>query len=423
MRPLAGVRVLDLSRLLPGPFLTQVLADLGADVIGIEEPGMGDATRHVPPEVEGQGYVFTATHRGKRSVAIDLKKPGAAALVLRLAARADVLVESFRPGVMDRLGLGDDALARANPRLVRLSLVGYAPGPWRDDPGHDINYVGLAGILDGQGTPDMPMPGAVFAADVGGAMYGAVATLAALLERERTGQGRRIEVALHDAALGLNAIALQRAASGDEMPPRGLAELGGGMPGYRIYRAGDGRFVALGTLEPKFWDRFVAAVGDPTLAPLHGDGSPAAHARVEALFATRPAQAWLELRKAGVPVTPILTAAEAARADPRFGGWPGPGSPLTGAGSPGAAPALGEHTEAVLRDAGLSEREMAALQRPVSLARNLFGGSARPADRWRSVPARCATRSCSSPSSRCSWAASTSTRAHGPRRSSSSRAR
>jgi alpha-methylacyl-CoA racemase len=363
-RPLVGLRVLDLTRLLPGPFLSQVLRDLGADVVKVEEPGVGDYARHAPPEVDGAGHWFSAVNRDKRSIAVNLKAPEGVEVVRRLAARADVLLEGFRPGVLERLGLGDAVLEALNPRLVRVSLVGYAPGPYRDEAGHDLNYESIAGILAIQGEPARPALSAVPVADLAGAMYGAVGLLAALRERELTGKGRRLEVALADAAFAFNAIHLTRAASGD-VPARGEWELGGAMPGYRCYRCADDRWVALGTLEPRFWDRFVDAAGESDLAPLHIDGSPEAHARMERLFATRTSEAWLDLfAKRGVPATPVLSPDEALRHPyaARFGGRPGPAAPLTQRPSDGPVPGLGEHTDAVLRELDYSQADVERLR-------------------------------------------------------------
>ena len=364
-RPLAGTRVLDLSRLLPGPFMTQLLADLGADVTKVEEPGAGDYARWIPPEVDGAGYVFSATNRGKRSITLDLKAEGAADVVLRLAARADVFVESFRPGVLDRLGLSDAALALANPRLVRLSLVGYAAGPLRQEAGHDVNYQAMAGIIAMQGNAAKPMVGAVQVADMAGSLYGAVGILAALHERARTGEGRRIEVALSDAALALNAVHLLRAASDEPLPERGAWDLAGGLVCYRLYACADGRWLALGALEPKFWARFCAAVGHPEWEEMQLAREPDDHATVERLFQGKPADAWLALlREAGVPVTPVLAPDEALAhpAAARFAQRVGPASPLTHAASDGPVPSLGEDTRAVLKEAGLSDEDIARLR-------------------------------------------------------------
>lgn len=369
-RPLAGVRVLDLSRLLPGPFLTQLLADLGADVVKVEEPGVGDHARWTHPEVDGAGYAFAAVNRGKRSIPLDLKKPGGVEVARRLAARADVLVESFRPGVMDRLGLGDAALEALNPRLVRVSLVGYPPGPLRGAPGHDLNYESVSGILAAQGEPGRPMPGAAPLGDVAGALYAAAGLLAALLERGRTGRGRRVEVALSEAALAANALLLARAradpppAPGEPPPEPGPWDLSGTLVCYRLYRCADGAHAALACLEPKFWSRFVEASGRPDLEALHLDASPDAHRRLEAAFAARPLAAWLDLAaRHGVPLTPVLAPRDAlAAATARLGGPPGPGTPLTGRPSAGPVPALGGDVEAILAEAGYGPEAAARLR-------------------------------------------------------------
>lgn len=341
-RALEGVRVLDLSRLLPGPFLTSILAELGADVVKLEPPGLGDETRLVD-------YAFGAVNAGKRSLVVDLKAEGGADIVKRLAARSDVLVESFRPGVMDRLGLSDATLAALHPRLVRCALVGYPPGEYRNDVGHDLNYQALAGIL--HATHDRAP--ATQVADLSGALYAATGILAALLERERTGQGARIEVALADAARAFHVLPLARAAA-PAQDATGEWELSGSIPCYRLYVCADGARVALGCLEPRFWTLFARATGVDEA--LQYDTTPAAHATMEALFVTRPADAWIgALRKAGVPITPVIAPSDVRAPS-------GPASPLTRAAPSGASPGLGEHTDAILHELGYADTDVARLR-------------------------------------------------------------
>jgi crotonobetainyl-CoA:carnitine CoA-transferase CaiB-like acyl-CoA transferase len=293
-------------------------------------------------------YAFDAVNGGKRSIVVDLKSADGPSIVKRLAARADVLVESFRPGVMVRLGLSDEVLAATNPRLVRCSLVGYPPGPYRDDVGHDLNYQALSGALALGASPSAPV---TQTADLGGALYAATGILAALLERERTGHGARIEVALADAAMAFGTLPLARQRSGED--GAGGWELTGRAPCYRPYRCADGRHIALAALEPKFFARFAAATGiDESLA---FDASPEAHATMEALFATRPADGWVTtLRHAGVPITPVLTPAEVETVAT-------PALPLVRA-APRTAPELGAHTEEILREAGYLAAEVRALR-------------------------------------------------------------
>lgn len=360
MRPLEGTVVLDLTRYVPGPFASQLLADLGARVIKVEDARSGDPGRHLAPFVNGVGFAFAAFHHDKESVALDTRTPEGAALLRRLAARADVLMESFRPGTLARGGLGPEDLLRENPRLVYLSLSGYGQdGPLRDEPGHDLNFEALAGILALTGPAERPVIPAVPIADVAGGYRAALQVVAALVERERTGKGRHLDVALQDAAYEANALNLERAraaaGAGDE-PRRGALEIGGALPAYNLYRCADGEWLALGALEPKFWSAFVKATGDATLQDTgFALGDPEAYARVAAVLATAPRDAWAaRLSAAGVPATPVLSPREAL-AHP-YAAARGLAAPREG------APALGAHTARVLRElAGLTEAEVADL--------------------------------------------------------------
>jgi alpha-methylacyl-CoA racemase len=383
MTPLQGVRVLDLSRLLPGPFATLVLADLGADVVKLEEPKGGDYLRWMPPLAGEQSGYFHAINRNKRSVALDLRRPEGAAAFLRLARGADVVLESFRPGVLERLGLGWDALHAANPRLVLCSISGYGQdGPYRERAGHDLDYAAIAGVLALNGPAERPLPLGVQVADLAGGSWPAVAgILAALVRRGVTGEGAHVDVSMTEGALAMLAMAHGAASARGAPLARAGEILNGGAACYDVYRTKDGRFVALAALEPKFFEAFCAAVGRPELADRHlDDGGRGPRAELEAIFASRTREEWT--RFAGehdVCVAPVLEGDE-PRDDPQLrarGAFVEIETPWEGRALPGvatpvrirgvqaplrAAPQLGEHTAAVLREAGFSEDELAALR-------------------------------------------------------------
>ncbi len=262
--PLDGLRVLDLTRLLPGPFCTMLLADLGADVIKIEEPRGGDPARG-PADV---GPLFLLINRNKRSLTLDLKTNEGRDLLLQLVERSDILVESFRPGVMDRLKLGYPILSERNPEIIYASLSGFGQnGPYRDRPGHDLNYLALAGVVGYNVGPDgQPMPMAVQVADLGAGSLAAVAILAAVIARERTGHGQAVDVSLFASAIAwLPTLIAPLFATGRALPP-GEPTLAGGLPQYDVYATADGRWVTLGALEPKFLLNFLQQVGREDLA-------------------------------------------------------------------------------------------------------------------------------------------------------------
>jgi crotonobetainyl-CoA:carnitine CoA-transferase CaiB-like acyl-CoA transferase len=268
MRPLSGLKVIDFSTLLPGPFASLILAEAGAEVIKIERPGRGDEMRSYEPKVGADSVIFTVLNRGKDSIALDLKNEADKAEARKLAQCADILIEQFRPGVMKRLGLGYDEIATTNPRIVYCSITGYGQnGPKSQVAAHDLNYVADAGLLslvaDQEGTPSMPpFP----LADVGGGAYPAVLNiLLALQERARTGRGRHLDVSMSDNVLPFLYWALAGSAAGQ--PPVVNAELvTGGSPRYRVYRTRDQRFIAAAPLEPQFWTAFCTAIGVPETA-------------------------------------------------------------------------------------------------------------------------------------------------------------
>jgi crotonobetainyl-CoA:carnitine CoA-transferase CaiB-like acyl-CoA transferase len=319
---LDGIRVLDLTRLLPGPFCTMLLADLGADVIKVEEPASGDPARHSDPRQGDTGSLFLLVNRNKRSLGLDLKTAEGREVLLRLVERADVLVESFRPGVMDRLGLGYTVLEARNPRLVYATLSGFGQsGPYRDRPGHDLNYLALAGVLgfnvDGQSQPVMP---AVQAADLGGGTLAAVAILAALLSRHQTGKGQAVDVSLFGSAITWLPTLIASLFSGGVPFSPGQPPLAGGLAQYGVYATADGRHITLGALEPKFLVNFLTLVGRPELASLaagdHAQRGRLRQALVD-IFASRTLSRWIEdLDGVDTCVAPVNTLDETLR-DPQ----------------------------------------------------------------------------------------------------------
>jgi crotonobetainyl-CoA:carnitine CoA-transferase CaiB-like acyl-CoA transferase len=266
--PLQNIRVLDLTRLLPGPLATLFLADLGATVIKIEDPASPDPMRFIPPLHQGLGAAFCLLNRNKRSLGIDLKKERGRELFLRLARGADLVVENFRPGVLDRLGVGWPALSLANPRLVLCSLTGYGQsGPDRLRPGHDIDYAARSGMLAQNGADGgPPQVLGIPAADIISSWQALSAMLAALLERQLSGRGRHLDVAMADGALTASVLGLSAALAGASPEGRGRGVLSGEAPAYSVYRCADGRYLAVGALEEPFFAAFCGAIGLPHLA-------------------------------------------------------------------------------------------------------------------------------------------------------------
>ena len=266
---LDGIVVLDFTRLLPGPFCTQLLANLGADVIKIEDPDLGDYMRAVPPIVDGMSYPFLMVNRGKRSLAVDLKTPEGQEILKKLARRADVVVEQFRPGVMARLGADYDGLAMMNPKLVYCSFSGYGQtGPYKDFPGHDINFEALAGILSVTRSKDDRRPAVpgVPVADLASGFNAALAILASLRTRDRTGRGEYIDVSIHDTAVTLMVLGLARYLATGEEPVAGETLLTGTFAFYNLYETKDGRWISVAAVEPKFWARMCELIGAPELS-------------------------------------------------------------------------------------------------------------------------------------------------------------
>jgi alpha-methylacyl-CoA racemase len=385
---LEGVKVLDLSRLLPGGFCSLLLADFGAEVLKVEDTGMGDYVRWGPPYYDGaeesaRSALFLALNRGKRSIRLDLKNEKGKEVMRRLAREYDVLLESFRPGVLDRLGVGYEELRKENPGLVYCAITGYGQdGPYTARSGHDMNYLGLNGLLALTGDADgPPVQSAGQIADVGGgALMAAVGILVALRERERSGEGQVVDVSMFDGALSwLSLVAAKYLAEG-EAPRRGDPELAGRLICYRPYACKDG-WVTLGALEPKFWQAWCQGVGREDLMDkaFERPGSEA-HAEVERIFLERTREEWREFASQhDCCLEPLLELDEALDSElvraremvleldqPGTHGVRQLGVPVklsrTPGGAQGPGPVLGEHTEEVLAGLGYSREEIEALQ-------------------------------------------------------------
>jgi crotonobetainyl-CoA:carnitine CoA-transferase CaiB-like acyl-CoA transferase len=266
--PLASLKVLDFSTLLPGPFASLLLADMGAEVLRIESPTRMDLLRVLPPHDQGVSASHAYLNRNKRSLALDLKQPEALEVIKQLLQDHDIVLEQFRPGVMERLGLGYEALKAINPKLIYVSITGYGQtGPYRDRAGHDLNYLALAGLASYTGRADSgPLPLGIQAADIaGGSLHGVIGLLAAVIARQQTGQGQHLDVSMTDCAFSLNAMAGAGYLACGVEPGREEQMLNGGSF-YDYYRSRDGRWLSVGSLEPAFMQQLCSALGRPELA-------------------------------------------------------------------------------------------------------------------------------------------------------------
>lgn len=366
MAPLDGLLVVDLTRHLPGPLAAHLLADLGARVIKIEEPALGDPVRQAPPRRGATGALAAILLSGVESVALDLKQPAGRRVLEALLARADVLLESFRPGTLERLGFAPEALRARHPRLILCSISGWGQsGPNAARAGHDLTYQALAGSL----APTAAMP-AVPVADLNGAWSAVTAILASLVERGRTGAGKHIDAALFDGAVHANLTAWAAEAGGKKKVGESL-HLTGALPCYNLYRTAEGDTLALAALEPHFWERFCRAAGREDLIRHQYGSKERSRRKVAALVRSRTRAEWLELlAREDIPAEMVLSAAE-ARAHPQTrergvlaegpDTLPRLGFPaLLDGARPRAGdrvPALGEHTEAVLDELGMAEEK------------------------------------------------------------------
>ncbi|HET7579342.1 MAG TPA: CaiB/BaiF CoA-transferase family protein [Bacillales bacterium] len=379
--PLKSIRVLDLTRLLPGPYCTMLLADFGAEVIKVEAPGIGDYARWNEPKIDENSAQFHSLNRNKKSLVLNMKAEEGKALFLKLAKTADVVIESFRPGVMDRLGIGYDVLKEINPGLVYCALTGYGQnGPYVNLPGHDINYLSYAGLLELQGEQEgRPVVPAAQIADLGGgALPAALGIMLALFEREKSARGQFVDIAMMDGVVSWLQTTLPDFLATDVPPTRGELVLSGGKACYEVYETKDGRYLSVGALESKFWKAFCETIGKEDFIPLQNASIKEQNrmkAQIQDVMEKQTLADWLE-RFSGIeacvaPVNrfdevvsdPQILAREMIR---KFGGSKQIGFPIKLSETPGTihsqAPGLGEHTDEIMEEIGLSKQEMTRLR-------------------------------------------------------------
>lgn len=408
--PLEGIRVLDLTRLLPGPYCTMLLADMGAEVIKIEEPNFGDPARFAPPRLKEVGSLFLTVNRNKKSVSLNLKDQRGVDAFLKLASSADVVVEGFRPGVVDRLGVGYKAVSAVNPRTVYCSITGYGQtGPLRDRSGHDINYAALGGLLglttDARGTPVLP---AAQLADLSGGLMAAIAILAGVISCKNTGKGQYIDISMLDSTISMLPVVASHFFAGEQLEVGSQTPLTGLYPCYNIYKTKDGRYLSLGALEEKFWQEFCSTIDRKDLIEkqfARGKEKERIFTELRSLFLSRTQQEWLKMFEGkDFCCEPVLNLADALTSEQAAaramifemehateGAVKQLGSPFKFSETPvsmrTAAPRLGEHTEELLKSIGYGKEELVRLhrdgvtrgkktllQRIVMGFRRLFGG-------------------------------------------------
>ncbi len=384
MMALDGVRVLDLSRLAPGPFCTMLLADFGADVIVVEAPP--GAARISMEEERPEARALNPLQRNKRSIAINLRQQEGREVFYRLARDADVVVEGFRPGVVRRLGVDYETLARLNPRLIYCSLSGYGQdGPYAGLVGHDINYISVGGALGLTGWPGQPpaIPINIIADFAGGGLYAAFAICLALLARERTGRGQYIDMAMSDGVTSLLTWVASRYLANGQVPRPGEDMLNGGTPCYNVYRCADGRYLSIGCLEPYFWEALCRALGAEQYIAHQWDREryPEIFDYLRRRFQEKTRDEWFhELRQYDICVAPVYSLDEvfsdphvlhrqmlAEVEHPDLGRVRQVGIGAKLSDTPGSiralGPRLGQHTDEVLRQAGYTDAELESLRR------------------------------------------------------------
>jgi len=369
--PLEGIRVLDLSRLLPGPYLTQLMADLGAEVIKVETPLAGDHARLAPPEM-GLGKMYESINQGKKSLALNYRNARGRELFLELAKTADVVLEGFRPTVADKYGIGYEAVRAVKADIVYCSLSGYGQdGPYQQRAGHDFNYLSVGGAFALNGRPgERPVPYGLPVADLSGGMLAAIAILGALVGRERGGQGMYLDMALLDGVISwMTPLALSAYFSGLEVDA-GTHPLLGGRAFFNIYETSDGKYLTLAAIEPHFWGDFCKTIGRVDLIERQFDRT--LEPEVEAIFKQKTRAEWLALFADNDACVEPVNSVEEMLSDPQVrarghvhmeDGRPvGMHSPFVFARTGRSpAPALGADSRDLLREVGVSDEEIDSL--------------------------------------------------------------
>jgi crotonobetainyl-CoA:carnitine CoA-transferase CaiB-like acyl-CoA transferase len=381
------MKILDLSRLLPGPYCSLMLGDLGADVLKIEDPKLGDYMRWWGPRVNKQSAFFLMVNRNKKSMKLNLKTDWGRDIFFRLVRQHDVLLEGFRPGVMERLGLGYEALKEENPGLIYCAITGYGhTGPYRDRAGHDLNYLSLAGVLGTIGPKGGPpvIPGVQIADIGGGAMFAALGILAAYIARQETGKGQFIDVSMLDGSFAWLTVPLGKTLADGEDPKPGDSFLTGRYACYRIYETKDGRYMGLGALEPQFWEAFCKLVNREDLVGYQfAEGEKQTHliSEVSGIFKEKTRQEWIGfLKDTDCCCEPVNSVSEALmdsqllaremilEADhPTEGRLKQIGIPVKFSETPGslrlAPPNHGEHTQEILKGLGYEDGEISDMEK------------------------------------------------------------
>ncbi|MEH6942726.1 CaiB/BaiF CoA transferase family protein [Bacillus sp. JJ722] len=382
---LESIRVLDLSRLLPGPFSTMLLADYGAEVIKIEDTGIGDYARAIHPKIGEDSAFFHSVNRNKKSMCLDLKSEQGKEIFLKLVEQADVVLESYRPGVMDRLGVGYEVLKEINPRLIYCAITGYGQtGPYAKMPGHDLNYISYAGLLEYLGVSGRkPIVPPIQIADVGGgALMGTIGILMALFERERSGKGQFIDVSMMDGVLSLLQVLLPSYLASKEQPERGKMDLSGRKANYEVYETKDGLYLSVGASELKFWEAFCKTIGrEEFVQKIHAPTEEQEYMKVEiqSIIIQKTRQEWVEIFDGVDTCVSAVNRLEDLEKDPQLierkmfqtyhdeelGDIKLISPPIKLSETPGViwrlAPKPGEHTNELLSEIGYSEQQIEAL--------------------------------------------------------------